>query len=112
MTEIEIQQQRDHEAAMEVQRKAFAAAWPALWRQIGILPKPKQADVPLLMHRIAWLVWLEARKPAACAADMLPTISLCELTNAVNAQCSCGGGGPNDKHTCPACHVYHRLVTV
>jgi len=46
------------------------------------------------------------------AADLQPTISLRELNNAVMNECSCGGGGPDDKHTCPACQVYHRLVTL
>jgi len=23
--------------------------------------------------------------------------------------CSCGGGGPDDPHTCPACMVWHRM---
>jgi hypothetical protein len=46
------------------------------------------------------------------AADLQPTISLRELNNAVLNECSCGGGGPGDNHTCPACMVYHRLVTL
>lgn len=33
------------------------------------------------------------------------------LMMAVNEECSCGGGGPTDPHTCPACMVYHRLTT-
>ena len=33
------------------------------------------------------------------------------LTEAVNACCTCGGGGPDDKHTCPACQVFHYLVS-
>ena len=33
------------------------------------------------------------------------------IQHAVMAECTCGGGGPNDPHTCPACKVYHRLVT-
>jgi len=44
--------------------------------------------------------------------DLQPTISLRELNDAVTNECSCGGGGPNDPHTCPACMVYHRLVTL
>ena len=23
--------------------------------------------------------------------------------------CTCGGGGPDDPHTCPACMVWHRM---
>lgn len=33
-----------------------------------------------------------------------------QLTHAVNANCTCGGGGPSDQHTCPACQVYHALT--
>lgn len=50
--------------------------------------------------------------PSGYAAELKPTISLRELNNAVMNSCSCGGGGPDDKHTCPACMVYHRLVTL
>jgi hypothetical protein len=31
---------------------------------------------------------------------------------AVMNECACGGGGPNDAHTCPACRVYHRLLSL
>ncbi len=33
-----------------------------------------------------------------------------EIREAVNNQCTCGGGGPEDEHTCPACQVWHELV--
>ena len=42
--------------------------------------------------------------------DTTPTISLRELSHAVTNECSCGGGGPDDPHTCGACLVYHRLA--
>jgi len=42
-------------------------------------------------------------------SELQPTISLRQLTSAVMSECSCGGGGPDDKHTCQACKVYHRL---
>lgn len=38
-----------------------------------------------------------------------PTYTERELTLAVNEECSCGGGGPEDEHTCQACRVYHRM---
>lgn len=47
-----------------------------------------------------------------CTAGAQPTISERDLSNAVMQECSCGGGGPDDKHTCQACKVYHRLVTL
>ena len=28
---------------------------------------------------------------------------------AVMNLCSCGGGGPDDPHTCPVCKLYHAL---
>ena len=34
-----------------------------------------------------------------------------QLRLAVEANCSCGGGGPGEKDTCPACEVWHWLVT-
>lgn len=33
------------------------------------------------------------------------------LDEAVRACCTCGGGGPEDPHTCPACMVFHYIVT-
>ncbi|MDA1277476.1 MAG: hypothetical protein O2960_26035 [Verrucomicrobia bacterium] len=33
-----------------------------------------------------------------------------QITLAVNACCTCGGGGPGEKHTCAACDVYHALT--
>lgn len=39
-----------------------------------------------------------------------PRFSEMELTQSVNEECTCGGGGPEEKHTCPACKVYHRLM--
>lgn len=44
--------------------------------------------------------------------DLKPTISVHDLNVAVTNECTCGGGGPEDKHTCPACQVWHRLVTL
>lgn len=44
--------------------------------------------------------------------DSEPRYSKMELIRAVNACCTCGGGGPGEKHTCPACEVYHALATV
>jgi hypothetical protein len=38
-----------------------------------------------------------------------PTFSKNQLSQAVEACCTCGGGGPGEKHTCPACEVYHWL---
>jgi hypothetical protein len=32
-----------------------------------------------------------------------------QVNLATVAECTCGGVGPDDKHTCPACMVYHRL---
>lgn len=32
------------------------------------------------------------------------------IREAVNASCSCGGRGPHD-NACPACMVWHRLIT-
>jgi len=29
------------------------------------------------------------------------------IKNAVNQACTCGGGGPYDAYTCPACMVWH-----
>jgi hypothetical protein len=46
------------------------------------------------------------------AATTKAEVSLRELNNAVTNECACGGGGPDDPHTCPACMVYHRLVTL
>jgi len=40
---------------------------------------------------------------------LAPRYSDMDLTRAVNACCTCGGGGPGEKHTCPACEVYHVL---
>ena len=40
-----------------------------------------------------------------------PTPSDYAIQLAVMEECTCGGGGPNDPHTCPACKMYHRLVT-
>jgi len=34
-----------------------------------------------------------------------------ELRNAVNEYCTCGGKGPEDPDACPACMVWHYLVT-
>ena len=48
----------------------------------------------------------------AKADDLKPTIAIRELSDAVLNECSCGGGGPECAHTCPACHVYHRLVSL
>ena len=31
---------------------------------------------------------------------------------AVIAECTCGGGGPEDAHTCPACKMWQRLMKV
>ena len=33
------------------------------------------------------------------------------LKIAVQNHCSCGGSGPFDDECCPACHVWHDLVT-
>jgi hypothetical protein len=44
--------------------------------------------------------------------DSEPRYSKMELIRAVNACCTCGGGGPGQKDTCPACEVYHALATV
>lgn len=44
--------------------------------------------------------------------DDKPIISKRELEHAVTLSCSCGGGGPDDQHTCPACLVYHRLIAL
>ena len=56
------------------------------------------------------------RKPEARAGslervvrDHEPRYSKIEIIRAVNACCTCGGGGPGEKHTCPACEVYHTL---
>lgn len=29
------------------------------------------------------------------------------IESAVSQACTCGGGGPYDNHTCPACMVWH-----
>ena len=34
-----------------------------------------------------------------------------ELRKAVNVSCTCGGKGPNDDGVCPACMVWHEMVT-
>jgi len=44
--------------------------------------------------------------------DSDPRYSHREISMAVMQCCTCGGGGPDDKHTCPACHVYHALATI
>lgn len=41
----------------------------------------------------------------------MKTFTELELSQAVESECTCGGGGPADKHTCPACLVWHRLMT-
>lgn len=41
----------------------------------------------------------------------LPPTSFSAIQIAVMNECTCGGGGPKDAHTCPACHVYHRLLS-
>jgi hypothetical protein len=33
------------------------------------------------------------------------------LSFAVNAECACGGSGPDDPDACLACLVYHRTTT-
>ena len=38
--------------------------------------------------------------------QMFNTVSS-DLRDAVNAACTCGGGGPDDG--CPACKVWHRM---
>jgi hypothetical protein len=43
--------------------------------------------------------------------DREPRYSKMDITRAVTACCTCGGGGPGEKHTCPACEMYHALVT-
>lgn len=56
------------------------------------------------------------REPPVRSSELVrdhePRYSKMELIRAVNACCTCGGGGPAVKHTCPACMVYHRLVTL
>jgi len=32
------------------------------------------------------------------------------LSAAVNAECTCGGSGPNDSGCCVACKVWHRVM--
>ena len=32
-----------------------------------------------------------------------------ELRETVNAACECGGGGPNDAHSCAVCRLYHAV---
>ena len=32
-----------------------------------------------------------------------------ELRETVNAACECGGGGPNDAHSCAVCRLYHEV---
>ena len=31
------------------------------------------------------------------------------LTLATNGNCSCGGGGPEDSHSCDVCKAYHTM---
>ena len=33
-----------------------------------------------------------------------------KLRCACNSLCSCGGGGPEDEHTCDVCKVWHRMM--
>ena len=33
-----------------------------------------------------------------------------ELSQLANACCECDGGGPDDPHTCGACHLYHEVL--
>ena len=49
------------------------------------------------------------RNKQSCLSE--PRFSEIDITRAVNEECTCGGGGPDDSHTCQACKVYHRLVT-
>lgn len=49
---------------------------------------------------------------ATAASDREPRYSKMELDQAVTACCTCGGGGPGERHTCPACEVYHTLVAI
>ena len=37
------------------------------------------------------------------------TVGRGEILLAVNRSCSCGGRGPGEPSTCPACEVWHRL---
>ena len=39
-------------------------------------------------------------------------ISENRLRAAINDACTCGGHGPHDPNACPACMVWHALVTV
>jgi hypothetical protein len=45
-------------------------------------------------------------------AYISPSISRRDPTNAVQDECTCGGVGPDDKHTCTACMVYHRIIAL
>jgi hypothetical protein len=60
MTDAELQQQREHEAAMNSERKAFGAEWSALSKQIAAIPGMEKVKYPAL-HHAAWLVWRAAR---------------------------------------------------
>ena len=52
--------------------------------------------------------WVTKLVDAAVEKEQIRVAQI--LSHVANERCSCGGGGPDDPHSCAACLYYHRVL--